>query len=59
MARAPKTQVTYSLPVDLIDLLDNYATTIGMPKVQIVEVALRRFLTAEMAKLNAKDPAET
>lgn len=42
-----KAPVTMALPVDLLDLLDEFCRDRRIPKVTVCELALRRFLTVE------------
>ena len=41
-----KSQTTISLPVDLLDALDEYCARAAVAKTRVIEVALREFLAS-------------
>lgn len=47
--RIPRVQVNTALPLDLVDAVDKYSASVKLPRVRIVELALRRFIAAEAA----------
>jgi len=58
MAKKPKIRkhpVTMALPVDLLDMLDEFCRDKRIPKVQVCELALRRFLTVENGEHDAAE----
>ena len=45
--RMPRVLIAFNMPQDVVELLAGYSERVGMAKVRVAELALRRFFAAE------------